>query len=60
MSFSESGGTIIQSGTDTNLSGLTGVTGVTKVGNHYFIAGTYKMQVTGTLTIIPEDDVLDY
>ena len=33
MSFSEASGTITQTGTDTNLSGLTGVTGVTVVDN---------------------------
>jgi hypothetical protein len=61
MSFTESSGTITQTGTDTNLSGLTGVTGVTVVdnGSHktYHLDGK-KLRIDGTLTIDPQVECL--
>ena len=61
MSFSESNGTITQTGTDTSLSGLNGVTGVTVVdnGSHktYHLDGK-KLRIDGTLTIDPQVECL--
>lgn len=52
------GGVIVQSGTDTDLSGLVGVTGVTVTAlTHWSIydLGTNRLQITGTLTINGSD-----
>ena len=58
MAFSLSGSTITQTGTDTDLSGLSGITGVTslQVGSGVDLATTYKidglrLQVNGTLSL---------
>ncbi len=58
MSFSENSGVITQTGTDTDLSGLSGLTGVTtlSVGSGAFQRTTYSLSgvrllVTGTLTM---------
>lgn len=53
MSFSESGGIITQSGTDTDLSGLVGNGGTLTDRNRYneYDIGTNALRVTGTLTI---------
>ena len=61
MSFSESGGLITQTGTDTDLSGLQGVSGVIVVNN-----GSHKtyhldnvgLRINGTLTIDPQVECL--
>ena len=61
MSFSELNGTITQTGTDTNLSGLSGVLGVVVVdnGSHktYHLDGK-KLRIDGTLTIDPQVECL--
>lgn len=66
MSFSESGGVITQSGTDTDLSGLTGLTGVTTVTQGsgasiytiYTLDAATRLEVTGTLTHEPDSEQL--
>lgn len=58
MAFALSGSTITQTGTDTDLSGLSGVGGVTVSGNVYTIPASQSLVVEGTLTLIPEDNVL--
>ena len=66
MSFSESGGVITQTGTDTDLSGLNGITGVTRVGyvttgslDYYlYDIGTNRLDIEGSLTINPEYNAL--
>jgi hypothetical protein len=53
MSFSLSGSTITQSGTDTSLAGLTGIAGVTTTTIGYYTQydiGTLTLSVTGTLS----------
>jgi hypothetical protein len=60
MSFSESGGVITQTGTDTNLSGLSGIAGVTVNGNIYTINSSTRLVIEGTLTIVPEENVLQF
>jgi hypothetical protein len=53
MSFSESGGVITQTGTDTDLSGLTGVTGVTTLAYNYqteYRLDDKTLQIDGTCT----------
>ena len=50
MSFSYSGGIITQTGTDTDLTGLSGLTGVTVSGNQYTLDNT-SLEVNGTLDI---------
>ena len=61
MSFSEASGIITQTGTDTDLSGLSGVSGVTVVdnGSHktYHIDGK-ALIISGTLTIDPQVECL--
>ena len=59
MAFSYSGGVITQTGTDTDLSGLTGLTGVTKNGNQYTLDNT-RLLVTGTLDINRTTDRLRF
>jgi hypothetical protein len=57
MSFSLSGSTITQSGTDANLSGLTGLSGVsvsTQAGYDVYNIGDRQLNVNGSLTIDPE------
>lgn len=54
MSFSLSSGVITQSGTDTDLSGLTALTGVTTItsgGTRIIRLPGYRMVISGTLTI---------
>ena len=68
MSFSYSAGVITQSGTDTDLSGLSGLTGVTTWTsdpdialwgqNYYVIDASTRLDVTGTLTIEPDYECL--
>lgn len=66
MSFSESGGVITQTGTDTDLSGLSGITGVTitTLGSGptsiqlYTLASSLRMVVSGNLTIDSEVEQL--
>jgi hypothetical protein len=57
MSFSYSSGTITQSGTDTNLSGLLGITGASRSSwntyDVYVIDSSTELVITGTLTINP-------
>jgi len=53
MSFSLSGSTITQSGTDTDVSGLSGLSGVTvttTAGRTVYNVGDRKLQVNGTLS----------
>jgi len=53
MSFSLSGSTITQSGTDTDVSGLSGLSGVTvtsTAGRKVYNVGNRKLQVNGTLS----------
>ena len=56
MTFAIDGSLITQSGTDTNLSGLSGVAGVTTLTNGtktvYFV-GNNRIHVSGTLTFDP-------
>lgn len=59
MSFSYSGGIITQTGTDTDLSGLSGLTGVTKNGNQYTLDNT-RLLVTGTLDVDRTTDRLRF
>jgi len=52
--FTLSGSTITQSGTDTDLSGLSGITGVTVTvegGVTYYNIGTRQLNITGNLTV---------
>ncbi len=49
MSFSYSGGIITQTGTDTDLSGLSGLTGVTTYANVYVLDNVF-IRVEGTLS----------
>ena len=49
MSFSLSGGIITQTGTDTNLSGLSGLTGVSTYANVYVLDNVF-LRVEGTLS----------
>lgn len=49
MSFSHSNGIITQTGTDTNLSGLSGLTGVTTYANVYVLDNVF-IRVEGTLS----------
>jgi len=61
MSFSESGGVITQTGTDTSLSGLNGVSGVTTFsqgGRSIYRLGNRQLVVSGTLTHDPETEML--
>ena len=61
MSFSLSGSTITQSGTDANLSGLSGVSGVTIItegGYTSYNLGDRKVVLNGNLTIDPEIEML--
>lgn len=57
MSFSLAGTTITQTGTDTDLSGLSGISGVTVLGGVYYIANR-EILVNGTLSIDPETEML--
>lgn len=61
MSFSYSSGVITQTGTDTDLSGLSGLTGVTvtSYSGRYAIysIGTNRLDVEGDLTINPEENM---
>lgn len=61
MSFSQSGSTITQSGTDTDLSGLSGTTGVTTqtVGNlTIYIIASNNLAITGTCTMDPPTEMI--
>lgn len=66
MSFSESGGVITQTGTDTDLTGLSGLTGVTRFGYvttgsetfYIYDIGTNRLDIEGDLTINPEYNML--
>jgi len=62
MSFSGGGGTITQSGTDSDLSGISGLTGVSTVAtsNGYtaYDIGGNQLHIDGTLTIDPEYECL--
>ena len=61
MSFSYSAGVITQTGTDTDLSGLTGLTGVTVISHSSRYAiydiGTNRLDIGGNLTINPEENM---
>jgi hypothetical protein len=61
MSFSYSSGVITQTGTDTDLSGLTGLTGVTvtSYSGRYavYALGTNRLDIEGDLTINPEENM---
>jgi hypothetical protein len=63
MSFSLSVGTITQSGTDANLSGLNGITGVTTevLGGvtKYSLDTSTTLSISGTLTIDPRDNFIE-
>ena len=52
MSFSYSGGIITQTGTDTDLTGLSGLTGVTtnSYQEHTIYKLDYQLKITGNLT----------
>jgi len=50
MSFSLSGSSVIQTGTDANLSGMVGIGGVTLEGNTYILNGR-RLVVSGDLTM---------
>ncbi|NER29431.1 MAG: hypothetical protein F6J89_17835 [Symploca sp. SIO1C4] len=57
MAFNLSGGTITQTGTDTDLGGLAGLGGVTTVGNADYTVydiGTNQLVIQGTCTLTPE------
>jgi hypothetical protein len=67
MSFSLTGTVIIQSGTDTDLSGLNGLAGVTVTQHNptggrpytsYRLANNYRLRIDGDLTITPEKEIL--
>jgi hypothetical protein len=68
MSFSYSSGVITQSGTDTNLSGLSGLTGITTWTSDpdsntwgqdfYVMDASTRLDITGTLTIEPDQECL--
>ena len=45
---------------DGDLSGLASLTGVTVSGSVYTIDGTRKIVVTGALTLVPEDNILQF
>ena len=55
MSFTYSGGTLTQTGTDTSLAGLSGLTGVTHYNGPYFdnytIDASTELVISGTVTI---------
>lgn len=55
MSFSLSGSIITQTGTDTDLTGLSGIAGVTIYGNIYFLDGVF-LRVEGALTFNGMDE----
>jgi|DEB0MinimDraft_6_1074348.scaffolds.fasta_scaffold05831_2 hypothetical protein len=64
MSFSYSAGVITQSGTDTDLSGLSGLTGITdqqsgtgaNARNIYVFDSSTRLEIDGTLTMSPENE----
>ncbi|MGB0427395.1 MAG: hypothetical protein ACPGEC_00530 [Flavobacteriales bacterium] len=59
--FTLSGNTITQSGTDTDLSGLSGISGVTTSQQADIIQyniGNRRLVIQGTLTIDPEKETL--
>jgi hypothetical protein len=61
MTFVLSGTTITQSGTDTDLSGLSSIAGVTTEtvgGQTWYYMGDTKLSITGTLDHDPETEVL--
>ncbi len=61
MSFSESGGVITQTGTDTDLSGLNGVTGVTRTIYNYstlYVLDDKTLQIDGTCTMANTDQLV--
>lgn len=55
MSFSEAGGIITQTGTDTNLSGLSGISGVTVYNNIYILNNVF-LRVEGSLSFNGMDE----
>lgn len=68
MSFAYSAGVITQTGTDTNLSGLSGLTGITTWTsdpdisawgqNFYVMDASTRLEIQGTLTIEPDVECL--
>lgn len=57
MSFAYSAGVITQTGTDTNLSGLSGLTGVTTIGDTektIYVLTDIVLDIDGTLNLDPE------
>jgi hypothetical protein len=61
MSFSKSGSTITQTGTDADLSGLANIAGITVTPmNHFtlYYSASLKFVVNGNLTIDPEKEML--
>ena len=68
MSFSYSGGLITQTGTDTDLSGISGLTGISTQTSlvessdwgqvTYIMDGSTRLDIQGTLTISPENETL--
>jgi len=63
MSFAYSAGVITQTGTDTDLSGLSGLTGVTVLGTSDYVIyhiDSARIDVQGTLTINPNIECLHF
>lgn len=63
MSFALSAGVITQSGTDTSLAGLSGIAGVSvigTVGKQTYVLSAVKLVVSGSLTISPQTEELDF
>jgi hypothetical protein len=62
MSFSEASGIITQTGTDTDLSGLSNINGVTRYVEEdmiiYDVASTHRLVIEGTVHHDPEKEVL--
>ena len=67
MAFSYSSNIITQTGTDTDLSGLSGLTGVTTTQHHssgsrtftsYRLSSSTKLHIEGDLTITPSKEIL--
>lgn len=63
MAFTLSGTTITQTGTDTNLSGLSGIAGVTVVGTarkKTYVFSNTRLVVSGALSFDPELEALEF
>lgn len=61
MSFSESGGVITQTGTDTSFSGMSGLSGVTDFnqnGRRVFVLDNRQLVISGTMSHDPETEEL--